>query len=173
MGSLEYWFGTGDGSITTWDSEADLDLDGDSEFDSVRLDFDGDGLFDDAMWDIDGDGVVDRVILDAGQPSARHFADPARHGVWAQEVERDVRPSAPPAVPSGRRSVDYDGDGAVDDAVVDFDGDGTPDVVLISTRGDGRYDTVLVAEEDPDRLTVRLSDSDGDGRLDAVRRDGT
>ncbi len=170
MGALEYWFGTGDGDPTVWSSAADLDLDGDGEFDSVRLDFDGDGLLDDAMWDIDHDGVVDRAVLDAGQSSARWFADPARGGVWAQELPREHVPSTPPPAPPGWRRVDHDGDGAADDAVVDFDGDGSPDVVLVSTGHGARYDTVLVAEEDPHRLSVRLSDSDGDGLLDTAHR---
>ncbi|RVW02038.1 hypothetical protein EGT50_11455 [Rhodococcus xishaensis] len=170
MGALEYWFGTGDGELSTWTSAADLDLDGDGVFDAVRLDFDGDGLFDDAMWDVDGDSVVDRAVLDAGQSTARYFADPVRNGVWAQEVSRER--ASPPAAPSPSewRTVDYDGDGESDDAVADFDGDGTPDVVLTSTRDGGRYDTVLVAEEDPGRLTVRLGDTDADGRLDTVWR---
>lgn len=170
MGALEYWFGTGHGDPSVWSSAADLDLDGDGVFDAVRLDFDGDGLLDDAMWDADGDGVVDRAVLDAGGSSARWFADPARGGVWAQEVPRERFPSTPPPAPAGWRSADHDGDGEVDDAVVDLDGDGSPDVVLVSTRDGARYDTVLVAEEDPDRLSVRLTDSDGDGRLDTVHR---
>lgn len=169
MGALEYWFGIGDGEVTTWASPADLDLDGDGEYDSVRVDFDGDGLFDDAMWDSDGDGVADRAVLDADGPSARFFTDPARHGVWEHEVSRTETVTRPVVSPSGWRSVDYDGDGAADDAVVDLDGDGTPDVALLATRGAG-YDTVLVAGDDPDRLTVRLTDTDGDGRLDTVSR---
>lgn len=171
MGGLEYWFGTGDGDPSTWTSVPDLDLDGDGSLDAVRLDFDGDGAVDDAMWDVDADGSVDRAVLDVGSRAARYFADPARTGVWGLEVA-GAGP-APDPVPAlhGWRAVDYDGDGATDDAVADFDGDGTPDVVLVSTRDDTRPDTVLVAEEEPDRLSVRLTDSDGDGRLDTVRRD--
>ncbi|CAM3167106.1 VCBS repeat-containing protein [Prescottella defluvii] len=179
MGSLEYWFGTGDGVPTTWTSVADLDLDADGEFDAVRLDFDGDGLFDDAMWDSDGDGTADRSVLDVGE-TARYFADPERTGVWGRQVTGTAQSAVPapapqfpePPDPAGWRTVDYDGDGAADDALVDFDGDGEPDVVLVSTRETSRYDTVLVAEEEPGRMSVQLGDTDGDGRLDTVRRDG-
>lgn len=172
MGALEYWFGTGDGEPSTWTSVPDLDLGGAGELDAVRLDLDGDGLRDDAMWDFDGDGVVDRAVLDVGSRSARYFADPAHEGVWGQEVSAagPPPPDPGPAVEDWR-TVDYDGDGAADDAVADFDGDGVPDAVLLATRDNTRYDTVLVAEEEPDRLSVRLVDSDGDGRLDTVRRE--
>lgn len=47
---IDYIFGPGDGSVTTWTSRADLDLSGDGVADAVRLDFDGDGRRDDAMW---------------------------------------------------------------------------------------------------------------------------
>ena len=64
MDGLEYFFGTGDGTLSTWHSPADLDLDHDGTLDAVALDFDGDGLRDDAMWDTDADGVADRAMLD-------------------------------------------------------------------------------------------------------------
>lgn len=167
MEGLEYWFGSGDGATTTWASPADLDVDADGGLDAVRLDFDGDGLLDDAMWDSDGDGVVDRAVLDVGAPEARYFADPVRNGVWGQQVP------APGAIegPRGWGRVDFDDDGERDDEIVDRDGDGLPDYVLVTTRDAPRYDTLLVPEEAPERMTVRLSDTDGDGRLDTVRRE--
>lgn len=167
MDGLEYWFGTGDGATSTWTSPADLDIDADGGFDAVRLDFDGDGLLDDAMWDSDADGIVDRVVLDVGAPEARYFADPVRNGVWGQQV------STPAAAenPRGWGRVDFD-DGERDDEIVDRDRDGAPDYVLVSTRDSSRYDTLLVPEEEPGRMTLRLSDTDGDGRLDTVRREG-
>ncbi|MCA1005764.1 hypothetical protein LCL87_08545 [Rhodococcus hoagii] len=168
MDGLEYWFGTGDGATSMWTSPADLDIDGDGGFDAVRLDFDGDGLLDDAMWDSDDDGVADRVVLDVGAPEARYFTDPARNGVWGQQV------SAPTVVDDPREwgRVDFDDDGARDDEIVDRDRDGTPDYVLVAARDSSRYDTLLVPEEEPGRMSVRLSDTDGDGRLDTVRREG-
>ncbi|QBJ96492.1 hypothetical protein ERC79_11380 [Rhodococcus sp. ABRD24] len=184
MGSLEYWFGTGDCPPTVWSSAADVDVDGVGGFDAVRLDFDGDGLTDDAMWDCDGDGAADRAVLDLGDPAVRYFADPARDGVWGREVARDspaertqpqigerfAHPDQPKPGSVRWMSLDYDGDGAVDDASADLDGNGTHDVVLLSIRDRLRHDTVLVAEEEQGRMTVRLSDTDGDGRLETVRR---
>ncbi|WP_137722908.1 hypothetical protein [Prescottella subtropica] len=176
MDTLEYWFGTGDGEVTTWQSGMDTDVDGDGVNDAVRLDFDGDGLVDDVMWDSDGDGRADRVVLDLGGPEERWFADPVGDGVWGLEVDQAPAPPVPSVTPlpesqpSVWRSVDHDGDGTTD-AVADLDGDGIPDAVLLSTRGDGRYDTILVAGDDPARMSVRLSDTDGDGRLDTVRGD--
>lgn len=166
MEGLEYWFGTGDGATTTWTSPPDLDLDSDGGLDAVRLDFDGDGLYDDAMWDSDGDGVVDRAVLDAGAPEARYFADPVRNGLWGQQVSHP----APPVQSHRWGRVDFDDDGEPDDEVVDLDRDGSPDFVLVSTRDASRHDTLLVAEEEPGRMAVRLSDTDGDGRLDTVQR---
>ncbi|WP_305093184.1 hypothetical protein [Prescottella sp. R16] len=147
MGALEYWFGTGDGEITTWSSVADVDVTDDGVFDAVRLDFDGDGLLDDVMWDSDGDGRADRVVLDLDGAGERWFADPDGRGVWAREVDQAPAPpippqQAPPPEPSVWRSVDSD--------------------------GDGRDDTILVAGDDPARMSMRLSDTDGDGRLDTV-----
>ena len=168
MDGLEYWFGTGEGATNTWTSPADLDIDADGGFDAVRLDFDGDGLVDDAMWDSDGDGSADHAVLDVGAPEARYFVDPTRNGLWAQQIPHPE----PPGPPQGWGRVDFDGDGERDDASVDADGDGTPDYVLVATRDSSRYDTLFVAEEEPERMSMRLSDSDGDGRLDTVRREG-
>ncbi|MFZ2242427.1 MAG: hypothetical protein WAV90_23230, partial [Gordonia amarae] len=81
---IDYIFGTGDGSTTTWTSRADLDLSGDGVADAVRLDFDGDGLRDDAMWDTDGDGVADLVAIDIDSPDT----DPPDSGTHDPAPER-------------------------------------------------------------------------------------
>ncbi|GAB04223.1 hypothetical protein GOAMR_15_00050 [Gordonia amarae NBRC 15530] len=95
---IDYIFGPGDGSVTTWTSRADLDLSGDGVADAVRLDFDGDGRRDDAMWDTDGDGVADLVAIDIadqpdpgtqGPPAERFYSDSGK-GLW------DVRETDPP-----------------------------------------------------------------------------
>ncbi|MBM7368747.1 hypothetical protein [Gordonia hydrophobica] len=120
--AIEYFFGTGDGALTHWTSQADLDLTGDGTLDAVALDFDGDGLIDDAMWDSDGDGVADRVVLDLdddGTPETR-FADGGR-GLWELDA------------PSGEAVPRQD--------ALDTDGDGVPDVVLMDLDGDGFADT--------------------------------
>ena len=95
---IDYLFGPGDGSTTTWTSRADLDLSGDGVPDAVRLDFDGDGRRDDAMWDTDGDGVADLVAIDVADepdpgtqdPPAERFYTDSGKGLW------DVRETDPP-----------------------------------------------------------------------------
>ncbi|MFZ2172551.1 MAG: hypothetical protein WAW17_00685 [Rhodococcus sp. (in: high G+C Gram-positive bacteria)] len=87
MNPLEYSFGTGFDTPTTWFSPADLDLGAPGGLDAVRLDLDGDGLLDDAMWDVDGDGVTDHSVLDYdAEDEARYFTDPSGAGTWNREV---------------------------------------------------------------------------------------
>lgn len=122
--AIEYFFGTGDGTLHRWSSLADLDLNDDRILDAVALDFDGDGRVDDAMWDSDGDGVADLVLLDLdddGVPETR-FSDGGR-GLWE--------------IPAGSGS---DGAGGHRRDVLDTDGDGIPDLVLLDTDGDGFAD---------------------------------
>ncbi|EGD54532.1 hypothetical protein [Gordonia neofelifaecis] len=123
---IEYFFGTGDGTMSQWRSTADLDLDGDGVPESVALDFDGDGLIDDAMTDTDHDGVADLVALDLdddGVPESR-YTDSGR-GLWDTASAPDT-----PAVPPTPREV-----------ALDSDDDGTPDTVLIDADGDGFADS--------------------------------
>ncbi|MGB3696074.1 MAG: hypothetical protein WBA05_01445 [Gordonia sp. (in: high G+C Gram-positive bacteria)] len=118
---IEYYFGTGDGTLTHWRTAAGIDFDGDGVPDAVALDFDGDGRFDDLMWDADGDGVADFVLLDLdddGVPEAR-YADSGR-GLWDR----------PAAQPGGRA-----------ESVLDTDDDGVDDLVLIDADGDGYADS--------------------------------
>lgn len=85
MDPLDYSFGTGVGTPTTWTSLADLSVGAVGSLDAVALDFDGDGWRDDAMWDFDGDTVADHSVLDVGD-EARYFTDPSGEGTWNQEV---------------------------------------------------------------------------------------
>ncbi|ALG86448.1 hypothetical protein [Gordonia phthalatica] len=131
--AIEYFFGTGDGTLHRWTSPADLNVSGDGTLDAVTLDFDGDGLDDDAMWDSDGDGVADLVLLDLdddGVPETR-FSDGGR-GLW--EIAADPDGSDPGSPPSLRQDV------------LDTDGDGVPDLVLLDTDGDGFADDYRPAD---------------------------
>lgn len=146
---IEYLFGPGDGSTTTWTSVADADLNHDGIPDAVLLDFDGDGRRDDAMWDTDGDGVADVSVLDLdddGEYDA-FFRDGGK-GLWDSRVERE-------GLDTGA-DLDIDGDGQVDARLEGPAGSGriTPDRLYVDVDGDGHFDHVLV-------------DLDGDGRADA------
>lgn len=168
---IEYLFGPGDGSTTTWTSVADADLNHDGIPDAVLLDFDGDGRRDDAMWDTDGDGVADVSVLDLdddGEYDA-FFRDGGK-GLWDRRVEReelDTGPrqppprhpppgQPPPSSPDTGADLDTDGDGQVDARLEGPAGSGriTPDRLYVDVDGDGHFDHVLV-------------DLDGDGRADA------
>ncbi|MBF6286945.1 hypothetical protein [Nocardia cyriacigeorgica] len=86
MNEIEYAFGTGDGTVDVWSTQADLELAGSP--DAVRLDFDGDGLIDDALWDTQGDGVADVAALDLNDDGVldAFFTDPSGHGVWDHQI---------------------------------------------------------------------------------------
>ncbi|MBF6092129.1 hypothetical protein IU438_00290 [Nocardia cyriacigeorgica] len=86
MNEIEYAFGTGDGTVDVWSTQANLELAGSP--DAVRLDFDGDGLIDDAMWDTQGDGVADVAALDLNDDGVldAFFTDPSGHGVWDHQI---------------------------------------------------------------------------------------
>lgn len=88
MNEIEYVFGTGDGTVHVWTSQADLDLSGSGVGDAVGLDFDGDGLADDVLWDSHGTGIADVVGLDLdddGVPD-HFFTDPTGNGTWNHEI---------------------------------------------------------------------------------------
>jgi hypothetical protein len=151
-GQLEYWFGDGDGPVTTWRSP--------STQGAVLLDFDGDGRLDDALIDIDADGRADVAALDLdddGTTEAR-FRDDGT-GLWAQREARAPSRCRPPTgAPTGAAPKDEPKDEptakpeppltpvpaepgqAPRQAVVDTDGDGAPDVLLFDTDGDGTAD---------------------------------
>ncbi|NEW38398.1 hypothetical protein GV794_00585 [Nocardia cyriacigeorgica] len=109
MNEIEYAFGTGDGTVDVWSTQADLELTGSP--DAVQLDFDGDGLTDDAMWDTKGDGVADVAALDLNDDGVldAFFTDPSGTGVWDHQITGSaadaasepldwvVRGEAPPA----------------------------------------------------------------------------
>ncbi|TLF78607.1 hypothetical protein [Nocardia cyriacigeorgica] len=109
MNEIEYAFGTGDGTVDVWSTQANLELAGSP--DAVQLDFDGDGLIDDAMWDTQGDGVADVAALDLNDDGVldAFFTDPSGHGVWDHQITGStadaasepldwiVRGEAPPA----------------------------------------------------------------------------
>ncbi|WP_051187447.1 hypothetical protein [Nocardia tenerifensis] len=88
MNEIEYVFGTGDGRVHVWTSEADLELAGPGAADAVRLDFDGDGLADDAMWDTTGSGIADVAALDLDDDGVldHFYTDPTGSGTWDHHV---------------------------------------------------------------------------------------
>ncbi|MBD0024359.1 hypothetical protein GII33_00355 [Gordonia pseudamarae] len=168
---IDYIFGTGDGSTTTWSSRADLDLDGNGAADAVRLDFDGDGRRDDALWDTDADGVADLVVIDLGESGlggesdldshgSRFYSDSGR-GLWdVREGARPttgINPTTDTDSTTGTDSHDLDGDGRADVELSVIGGRGGR--LYLDADGDGTFDQVLI-------------DSDGDGRADTMRRRG-
>ncbi|WP_330251523.1 hypothetical protein OG874_36135 [Nocardia sp. NBC_00565] len=88
MNEIEYVFGTGDGTVHVWTSQADLDLSGSGAGDAVRLDFDGDGLVDDVLWDSHGTGIADVVGLDLDDDGTldHFFTDPTGNGTWNHQI---------------------------------------------------------------------------------------
>ncbi|WP_280239153.1 hypothetical protein [Nocardia abscessus] len=88
MNEIEYVFGTGDGPVHVWTSEADLELGGTGTADAVRLDFDGDGIADDALWDSAGSGRADIAALDLDDDGVldHFFTDPTGLGTWNHHV---------------------------------------------------------------------------------------
>ncbi|MCX5044992.1 pullulanase [Aldersonia sp. NBC_00410] len=179
---LEYSFGTGAADPVAWLSPVDIDLGEPGGPDAVVVDFDGDGHRDDAMWDSDGDGVADIAALDLDDDGTveRYFADSDGSGVWGHEVTAPGSAHPHPERVGPARAgtertdavshenvfvpVDFDSDGASDDAVLDVDHDGCSDGVLIGATEHAGYAALLVSP------TVAVVDRDGDGRLDGVGR---
>lgn len=162
---MDYCLADGDGSATMWTAEPTLDTDDDGVFDAVGLDFDDDGRIDDAMADLDHDGLADHAVLDLDDDDAAeaYFTDDGS-GSWLARVDRggQLRWLGLDGVEqTGGPTVDFDGDGAVDDRLADADGNGLADRVLggdtayVDADGDGHWD-------------VRLTDGDGDGRADGA-----
>lgn len=127
---IEYLFGTGDGALTHWSSQADLDLNGDGTLDAVSLDFDGDGIVDDAMWDSNGDGIADLAALDLDDDGTAEstFRDGGR-GAWEIAAGKIAAGETTPA----QSMLDTDGDGVDDLVLIDSDGDGYADSYREST----------------------------------------
>ncbi len=116
----------------------DLDIDGDGEFDSLRMDFDGDGLFDDAMTDADSDGLADQAALDLdddGTAESRYSDDGS--GTWTLTA---AGPAGPlrwfglDGVEHVDGPADIDGDGR-EDRLLDVDRDGLADRALHGRPG--------------------------------------
>ncbi|MEU1958501.1 hypothetical protein [Nocardia sp. NPDC019304] len=88
MNEIEYVFGTGDGPVHVWTSEADLTLGDAGTADAVRLDFDGDGIADDALWDAAGCGRAGIAALDLDDDGVldHFFTDPTGLGTWNHQI---------------------------------------------------------------------------------------
>ena len=88
MDEIEYVFGTGEGAVHVWSSQADLDLARTGVPDAVRIDFDGDGLADDALWDSTGSGVADIAALDLDDDGLldHFYTDPTGQGTWNHHI---------------------------------------------------------------------------------------
>ncbi|MEV6320400.1 hypothetical protein AB0M45_04245 [Nocardia sp. NPDC051787] len=88
MNEIEYVFGTGDGTVHVWTSQADLELGDMGGADAVRLDFDGDGSTDDALWDSSGSGIADIAALDLDDDGVldHFFTDPTGLGTWNHQI---------------------------------------------------------------------------------------
>ncbi|MEV6430756.1 hypothetical protein [Nocardia sp. NPDC051463] len=84
MNEIEYVFGTGDGTVHVWSSQADLELSGPDVADALQLDFDGDGLTDDALWDSHDAGAADVAALDLDEDGVldHFYTDPSGLGTW-------------------------------------------------------------------------------------------
>ncbi|MGW5572151.1 hypothetical protein ACWEVD_13180 [Nocardia thailandica] len=104
MNEIDYVFGTGDGTVTTWSGIADLSLADPAVPDAIWLDFDGAGPPDDALWDSDRDGVADVAALDTdGDGVLDHFyTDPDGLGTWSHRVTG--APADAPLVPVDPRT---------------------------------------------------------------------
>ncbi|WP_227997779.1 hypothetical protein [Nocardia australiensis] len=84
MNEIEYVFGTGDGAVHVWSSQANVELAGPGTTDAIQLDFDGDGLADDVMWDSHGTGIADVAALDLDDDGVldHFYTDPFGLGTW-------------------------------------------------------------------------------------------
>ena len=164
---MDYCLASGDGTAAMFSGPPDIDIDGDGEFDGVRMDFDGDGVFDDALGDFDGDGLADHAALDLdndGSPESRYTDDGS--GTWAVTAAGPAAPLRWFGLDGAEHSsdaADVDADGSPD-RLFDVDRDGLADRALrdgglstgwVDTDGDGRWDVTLI-------------DADGDGRADAA-----
>ena len=161
--------GPGDGTAAILSGRPDVDIDGDGEFDGVRMDFDGDGAFDDALADFDGDGLADHAALDLDDDgTAESLYTDDGSGTWALT---GGAPSGPlrwfgldGVEHTSSGAVDFDGDGRAD-RVLDTDRDGLADRVLRAGAGGG-FDTGYVDTDGDGRWDVKLVDGDGDGAAD-------
>lgn len=165
---MDYCLGAGDGTASFWTADPDLDLDGDGEFDSVRMDFDGDGLVDDALADLDGDGVGDHVALDLDDDATpeAHYTDDGT-GTWTVGGPSDTRELRWFGLDGGSHgaaeTTDVDGDGLAD-RLFDVDHDGLADRAVIIGQGGP---AVGYADTDGDgRWDMKFTDTDGDGAAD-------
>ncbi|WP_207843484.1 hypothetical protein [Williamsia soli] len=179
--TIEYVFGSGNGTTQSWISPPDLTL-GPGGLDAVRIDFDGDGRLDDAMWDRDADGRADCSVLDLDDDGRLDawFTDDGS-GVWGQEIEQGEQEQRDGDLgwsdPTGEQhtspattdlhgscaSVDVAGDSGTDDRVCDRDSDGLAEIVLMRSGGRLYLDTDMDS-----RLDQVLVDTDLDGTADVV-----
>ncbi len=155
---MEYCLGPGDGTAVMFTGTPGVDVDGDGEFDGVRIDVDGDGLFDDALADLDGDDVADHALLDLdddGIAESRYTDDGS--GTWT------LSGTGPPGPLRwfGLDGVEHLG------GLADLDGDGQPERLLDVNR-DGLADRALVGVS---RVESGWVDTDGDGHWDVTLRD--
>lgn len=174
--TIEYVFGPGDGSTTSWTSSPDLTL-GTGGLDAIRIDFDGDGRLDDAMWDRDGDGRADCAALDLDdddRPDA-WFTDNGS-GLWGSELTiagselswvgpdgQEHTVGAEPDAEGVCAGVDVVGDGKAEDSACDRDADGRAEILVLRSGGRVYLDTDL-----DQKLDQVLVDSDLDGTADAA-----
>ncbi|HEY9314968.1 hypothetical protein [Williamsia sp.] len=184
---IEYVFGVGDGSTTTWTSPADTALGG-GVADAIRLDFDGDGKVDDVLWDENGDGRADLCGLDLdddGSPEkwfsdngsgvwGRSEADPRAesphtpqsadgHLVWTSLDGTSQTATASADVEGTRAMIDFTGDGEAGDLLYDRDSDGHGEIVVVRSGGRVYFDT-----DGDQRFDQVLIDHDLDGTADDV-----
>ena len=168
---MDYCLGPGDGTAAMLSGRPDVDIDGDGEFDGVRMDFDGDGVFDDALADFDGDGLADHAALDLDDDgTAESLYTDDGSGTWTMTATGPPGPlrwfglDGVQHTTDGPADVDADGS---PDRLVDVDRDGLADRALragknggigtgwVDTDGDGRWDVALI-------------DADGDGSADGA-----
>ncbi len=166
---MDYCLGAGDGVASIWSGQPDVDIDGDGQFDGVRLDFDGDGAFDDALADLDGDGLADHAALDFDDDGRAEsfFADDGS-GTWALTPgtgNGQLRWLGLDGVEhTANGPVDFDADGRLD-RLLDTDRDGLADRVLL-TGDQGAFNAGYFDTDGDGSWDVRLVDGDGDGAAD-------
>ena len=170
---MAYCLDAGDGTVSIWPGQLDVDIDGDGELDGTRMDFDGDGTFDDALADLDDDGMADHAALDLddnGIPESQYTDDGS--GTWS--VSGGIAHNRPlrwfgldgvehddPGTPA-----DVDGDGETD-RLVDVNRDGLADRVLRADP-DGQFTNGYVDVDGDGRWDIALTDTDGDGAADGA-----